>query len=204
MGTSAMAANPRRNSESAASGTTRAKLVNDRKARRRLSDHRKSGPKSSDLLHLRLEGKEGRRRLSEGRRRNSRNRAAMTRRERAYESAGMKRSMSRADTPGAKGAGAGFFMEVDETPLEEDQVENGVMTSEVETTGGSTWTSDMIAEASHGILSDDRNSQLRFVVVYVVAFLLAQSRCQRVMVVLTANIPSFCDGLQRCACKHDT
>lgn len=155
----------RRKSDSAVSAATKAKLSFDRRSRRRLSDHRKSGPKSRDIQITRLEGKEGRKRLSEGRRRSSKNRVAMTRRElplhERHGNQGMKRSMSHAETPGTK-QGQGFFMEVEEIQAEQPRVEHDII-DERQCWDGSMWTSAMVKQAAQGILSDDPDLQLRFV-----------------------------------------
>lgn len=91
----------------------------------------------------------------------------MTRRERpsleALGHAGLKRSMSHAETPGAK-PGQRFFMEVDEAPTdleEKTRVQNIITPSEAQMLDASTWTSTMITYAIRGILSSDRASQLR-------------------------------------------
>lgn len=90
----------------------------NRKDRQSRSDRRKSGPKSNDVLHTRMEGKEGRRRLSEGRRRLSKNRLSITRRERTsidragYPPTFTKRTMTHAETPRPKpGEKKGFNAE---------------------------------------------------------------------------------------------
>lgn len=157
----------------------------DRKSieRRSRSNRRKSGPKSADVETSRQGGIEGRRRMSDTHRRNSRNKAAVRRRERselrpplAGGHPGIGRSSLPARLPPARfsnqtarasgDAVAGDSVAVAEKSdgveaMQQDEQEEKKPTEEEEEEEAR-WTPEMVAEAARGILGPDRQLQLRY------------------------------------------
>lgn len=146
-----------------------------RKERRASSDRRKSGPKA---VLASLEGKEGRRRLSANHRRTSRsNKAAALRRERGqprpplvgHRGIGRASLPARLPPPTAAAVVAGKEAH-DGVVAMVEQEEQEVVVEKLEKTEGTgdggghegSWTPERVAEAVKAILSDDRQSQLRY------------------------------------------
>ncbi|CAB1112625.1 unnamed protein product [Ectocarpus sp. CCAP 1310/34] len=171
----------------AASGRGRAppgdrKTLEERRKERRLSaDRRKSGPKATDVESMRQDGKAGRRRLSDNRRRTSKgNKAATLRRERrslrpplaGHPGMGRASLPARFGAPPAAAAAAAaaepatamsqqdvgvVVMNLDKERQEEEK-------KPAEETGegdDAHWTPEMVTEAAKVILGGDRQDQIR-------------------------------------------